>query len=451
MSAKSVLINIFLILSVFIVVSCSSSKKAAQENPKPAWVMQKPMESGYYSGVGYAPKVGTATQYTANARKRALNDMAGSISSTVSSTSVLHKMENHYGNTEAFSQIIEVKTNEYLEGFQPVDSYETETDYWVFYKISKEKYRAKKAEKKKKAVDNAKAKYQLASEKQHNGDALSALKAYIQAIAALKNYLGEACMVEIDGQEKELGSYLLSQIEALRQSINIVPKEKSIAVKRHEIALHPIVLNVNYNAKPLKNVPVKLHYTGAYLTNNQVSSGANGSVTVIITSSSPVMKNNKLTAQLNWKSIVSNATSDMTIRRFLRPVNMPETRVNIKTLPPVVFIQVDGTENVNALLKQAKITAQKHNVEITREASQADFQLHIKVNVTNGSTAGGLTSVYVAGETRLLNSKGREKGKKTSHKIRGVGNTREQALSEAIESLAPHITNSHIPALLESI
>ncbi len=413
--------------------------------------MQKPMDSGYYIGVGYAPKVGTAPQYTANALKRALNDMASGISSTVSSTSILHKVENQYGNTEAFSQTIEVKTSEYLEGFQPVESYESETEYWVMYKISKATYRAKKAEKKKKAVDNAKAKYQLASEKHQTGDALSALKAYIQAIAALKNYLGEACMVEVDGEEVELGSYLLAQIEALRQSINIVPKENSITVKRHKIASRPIVLNVNYKGEPLENVPVKLHYTGAYLNKNQVFSGAGGNVSVVIPSSSQTMQNNKLSARLSWKSIVSNATSDMTIRRFLKPVTMPETIVKINTLPPLVYIQINGAKNLDDLQNQAIITARKNNVETTSQAAKADFKLHINVNVTNGSAAGGLTSMYVEAETRLTDSQGVEKGKKTSHKVRGVGNTRQQALSEAVESLIPHITNSHIPALLESI
>lgn len=161
---KSVsIILLFGLTILFVLNSCGTSKKVVKEIPEaPAWVKQKPIVPGHYVGVGTVMKIGIVTEYSAKARNRALNDLASGISSTVSSTSVLHKIENSYGGTEAFNQQIKVETNEYLEGFEPADIYETDDRYWVYYSIDKQTYQRKKLNENRKPY-----KQQLISKKKH--------------------------------------------------------------------------------------------------------------------------------------------------------------------------------------------------------------------------------------------------------------------------------------------
>ena len=57
-----------------------------------------------------------------------------------------------------FDQIIRISTDDYLEGFEPVDLYENESSYWVYYRISKATYVEKKELKKQQALEAAKLK-----------------------------------------------------------------------------------------------------------------------------------------------------------------------------------------------------------------------------------------------------------------------------------------------------
>src|SRR6056297_2528084 len=121
-------------------LGCAASKKAEDVNPAPGWVKNRPVVEGHYIGIGSARKVGMKHEYVAEARRNALQDMASQISSRVSATSVLHTIEDAYGVSESFSERIEIESDSYLEGFEPVGYYESADQFWVYYRISQEEY-----------------------------------------------------------------------------------------------------------------------------------------------------------------------------------------------------------------------------------------------------------------------------------------------------------------------
>ena len=85
-----------LILAVFLLSACAAKKQAAEFEAQPAWMKQKPIVPGYYIGIGSSKKVGTSSEYIANARKDALADLAGEVSVQISSSSVYHTIENKF-------------------------------------------------------------------------------------------------------------------------------------------------------------------------------------------------------------------------------------------------------------------------------------------------------------------------------------------------------------------
>ena len=400
-------------------------------------------------------KVGIAPEYTAKAKNRALNDLASGISSTVSSTSVLHKIENSYGGTEAFTQQIKVQTDEYLEGFEPADVYETEDRYWVYYRIDKETYRRKKAERKRKTIQTAADKQKEAYKYEQEGNVLGALKGYIQALAILKQYLGESCMAEVNGEQTELGSYLLGRIEQIRNDIRIEAAKDQMKFKRHQINENPVYFKVTYRDKMLGGVPVKLHYTGGYLKRDDVYASKSARVVAIIASTSPNLEHNKLTAELNWPEMVQNANTDLSIRRLLDPMSMPETTVKIITTPPILALSVEQSDTFKkyGFEVQSKFQQllQDKNFEFTNNPKSADFIVEVKYALAPGESAGGLTSFYCSGQHKLIDDSGKVIAQKSSSKERGVGETDSIARKNALEAFFNNAFRRYISDLLEQI
>ncbi|WP_462281809.1 LPP20 family lipoprotein [Salinivirga cyanobacteriivorans] len=434
---------------VFVFSSCGTTKKTTDENPAPDWVKQKPIVPGHYVGVGTVMKIGIAPEYSAKARNRALNDLASSISSTVSSTSVLHKIENAWGGTEAFNQQIKVETDEYLEGFEPTDIYETENRYWVYYRIDKETYRRKKAERKRKTIQTALDKQKEAAKYEAEGNVLGALKAYIQSIAILKQYLGESCMAEVNGQQTELGSYLLAKIEKIRSNIQIKAAHKQLVVKRHKIDEQPVEFKVSYDGKMLGGIPVEFHYTGGYLKRDVVYASKSARVACFIASSSPKTQKNVLTAQLHWPQMVQNATTDMSIRRLLAPMSMPETKVNIKTLSPIVALNM---EKSNAdFISRFREMLQEQSLDFTEKPRAADFVIEVDYSFTTGDQAGGLTSVYCEGSLKLESASGDLLDQKLTSAQRGVGENKKLARKNAQDAFFDNVFRRYLPDLIGQI
>ena len=175
----------FLVLMVLL-TACAAKKQVAEFEAQPSWMKQKPIIPGYYVGIGSAKKVGTSSEYIANARKDALADLSGEVSTQISSTSVYHTIENNYGHVESYDQRIETTVEDYLEGFEPVEYYENNDSYWVYFRISKETYAAKKELKKQEALMTALAKYNSGIQEEKSIRPKEALTFYLQGLASNK-------------------------------------------------------------------------------------------------------------------------------------------------------------------------------------------------------------------------------------------------------------------------
>lgn len=443
-------------ISLFIVAvfaSCATQQQQKNEQPAPAWVQQKPIVPGHYVGIGSIEKVGLPTDYIPKAQNRALNDMASSISSMVSSSSVLFKIENQYGATEGYSQHINVETNEYIEGFEPTEAYETADRYWVMYTIDKNTYQQKKQERKAKAIQAATDKYNETFKLEQTSDVISALKGYIQALTMLKNHLGESNMTSIDGQEIELGGFLLSKIEKLRSQITIQASEEDIVTKRHEISNIAPTFTVYFENMPLAGAPLKFRYSGGYLVRDKAVANGQGVVQVQISNSAASTTQNYLVASLNWEEIVKIATTDQAMRRLLEPISMPEKTIAITTTAPTVGLRMQPNELVtNAEMHQRfEEIVNKSALTLEPNANKADYVVEIDFKVEPGESAGGLTSYYCSGAHKISDNSGKVIKQATGQKTRGVSENAETAKRQSVNNYINSLFQLQIPSLLNAV
>jgi hypothetical protein len=442
-----------IILSIFL-ASCAAKKQAAEFEAQPDWVKQKPIVSGYYIGVSSVRKIGTSAQYIAKARQEALTDLAESVSSNVSSTSVLHSIETEYGFSESFDQKIQISTDDYLEGFEPVDYYENDHSYWVYYKISKRTYQEMKEKKKREAIANALAKYQSGIQEQELNKPKEALAFYLQGLQSIKRYLNEETPSEYNGKIIDIGNELYSYTSEILNSLEIIANKQKINVKRGNPFKENLSYTVNYKNNPVQGIPVSFKYTGGYLKNDKTMSDANG-----IALLKPEVLNSRngkeqIIAEINLKGLAQKSVDDLFIRGLIlkRKLNKASTQVFIEATSIALNISDELCKEYNCgqLKNIFNQNANQYGFDL-KSSSKADFIFDLFYGFQKGESAGGLVSVYISGELTIKDASGNIVWAKQTEKIKGVGNTINQAKDKAYSGFETSLNRKYFKQGIDAI
>ena len=206
--------------------ACKGSQQAADrietpvntEADRPEWVRSRPITDQYYIGVGRSSKALPEPYETA--KKNALNELASEISVIVEGNSLLHSIESRQRFDESFTSTIKMRTSEQLEGFELVDSWENDKEYWVYYRLSKAEHARLKAEKKARALGNAKDLHFRSKESLATGDLRSTFDQLLRGLLAMKEYWGENDLVEVDGRQVPLANEMFNDLQKLTSSVH---------------------------------------------------------------------------------------------------------------------------------------------------------------------------------------------------------------------------------------
>src|SRR5258708_18589169 len=102
-------------------------------------------------GIGHAIKDGQ-NNYIQEAKKSALEDLVSEIKVNISSTSVLNQLDNGKEFQEKYEQMIKTTATDDIEEFEQVDVWQDIKNYWVYYRLSKQRYKEIKDQLKRNAV-----------------------------------------------------------------------------------------------------------------------------------------------------------------------------------------------------------------------------------------------------------------------------------------------------------
>jgi hypothetical protein len=431
------------ILILILLASCVAKKKAAEFDTQPIWLKQKPVESGYYIGIGSAKKVGTPKEFKEQARRDAFADLAESISVQVSSTSVLHTIESKHGLTETYDQKIEVSTDDYLEGFEPVDFFENEQSYWVYYRIKESTYWEKKATKKQEAIDLAKSKYFSGQLEQEANNPKEAVTFYLQGLEAIFPYLNEETFSDFHGNKIDVGNELYSSLSQVLLALNIKSELGEMNAKWGDDMQEHIYFMLLFNNAPVQGIPVQYQFTGGYLKRDTDNSDEKGMVSLepgrIISKKS----REKIIASINFEEIASKAVDNLFIRGLVKDFEAPSASVNIIIEPRTLSIVLPqgkcSPEQCNAIIKEFNrvVTDAGYQVKVD-EATDYGFKLNY--DYSNGESAGGLFSVYLSGNLIITDKTNKEIWNKKIREIKAVAEDRDAARGKAFAELLNNLS-----------
>ncbi len=321
----------YIILFLALITSCQSKKKQAEllEMSKPTWLKSRPVSSNYFYGIGITSKVGGEQYYQNRAKEKGLADLAQQISTRIKSETNLIKTEDNKGVYEYIQSRINATSNEFLEGYEFVDSWEDLSTYYTFYQLSKQDFYKLKSERKNKAIEFAWLKINQAQEQEAHMNLIQSLQLYASAIDALSGYLNEETSKLVNDEKMDLFETSRSGILNITKQLNVRCSQKDITGKTGvAIPFDKATIEVQWRNKGIEGIPVKFVYSGGYIVNEIQATDANGRV------ATPTLNYNQkeqeqLVAEIDFVSLGRKVSKNLLVRQLIEKQKKQSCLTNI--------------------------------------------------------------------------------------------------------------------------
>jgi len=372
--------------------SCSSSHLSAGGKKKPQWVRERPVSEKYYIGIGMANKSGD--NYIKAAKDNALTDLISEISVKISSNSVLRQFENNRGFKEEFESYTKTKVKDEIKDFELVDSYEGKDNYWVYYRLSKEKYARMKREKLEKAKNLAKDFYEKARKAEENYNLHNALDYYVKSFDAIKKHLDEDISVFTLEGRINLGNSIYQNIQDIFSSLTIEPGKEIYEIKALSSNSTAVKAYVTYNKKgtkqPINNLPIIFSFPELDIDNTEkANTNNNGEVICSIAEMAPKGERQKIKAALDTEVYFGDEEGTLLKQMFNNVSNVPQGNIIVNVSDMKAYFEAEETQfgqNMPSkpIAKLFKKELSEGFFSFVSDKSKADVLIKVNANIIKG-------------------------------------------------------------------
>ncbi|MDZ4666267.1 MAG: LPP20 family lipoprotein [bacterium] len=459
-------IKLLLLLLSLLGLSCGASKvsDAVSSKKKPQWVQQRPTNTQFYIGIGYASKISNAGDFQRVAKKYALDDMMGEIKVTVSSNSVLSQQQNNQNFNQQFFSDTRMVASETMEGYQVLDSWENKEEYWIYYRLSKADFEAYKRKKIYEATQKALDFMYRADKMSLKQDYVSIFKLRVRAAASLQNYLNESIETEYYGKNVFLLNEILSQLQDQLYMIRFSTPQTSINVTAGKALDRPIEASAAVKTKdslmavlaylPLKAEGNGLKFKGTAQTETQGDGVAQFSINSI--QSTDAIQVLRIKTDIDKLLLADSLISSM--RKLIVNLEGPVINIRMKVEPIKLFIQskernLDQPMAYPILEPALKKKLMAQGCLFVDKKQQADYVLVIEANTKDqGVMWGNMLRASIEMNIVLLDAtSNNELMHDALSDIVGYQTTKEKAGVEAYLSMRSEMMKKSYPAIYEKL
>ncbi|MFW5687561.1 MAG: LPP20 family lipoprotein [Bacteroidota bacterium] len=432
---------------VLIFTACSSGRRTHERmmEKAPEWVVQTPTQPLYYHGVGMAAK-NPQFDFRERARQIALSELAAGISVNISSSSVLNMFEFDNVSSEFFLDNINMSVQQYLEGYELVEQWESNQQYWVYYRLSKAKYQQVKQERIDKALTLSKSKFDQARSFSLQGKTSDALGFYVKAFEDIKDFIAEDLTTSINGQSQPYATVLMTNITTeIRDMKVIFPTEKlSLKTGRESPAATIEATLQNSQGEPLAGIPVVLKYSWLPGRKTEMITDALGRFRFTPEGIKPGMANEEISCMVNVDRLVRQNTSDIFVHRFFEAVKPNSFSLPVDVVAPVFFIATEAPDQQrfdarqshdSGIADEIKRILREEGLVITEEKHLADYTMVFKSQHNSPRQHGNRYSVAVNASVEIMDKSNRILFQTSLNDITGLGPSPVQAIEDANKSL----------------
>lgn len=449
--------NLLWLFIILWLAGCSSGRKMSHAElmkDAPQWARQTPTHPAYFHGVGMAVKANTP-DYRERARQNALSELAGNISVDISSTSVLNYFEFDHVQSDYFRDNIEMSTRQYLEGFELVDNWENDHQYWVYYRLSKAHYQQIKQERISRALSQSQSRFEQARDFAQNGNAAEAAAFYIRAFEDISDFLGEDLRTTIDGVEIPYTTTLMAELIGLLQNLTIHYPVKKLTIDPRAIApLEPLVKDAQL--RPVAGIPIKTTFSWRPGIQTDNISNTRGGFLIPLQDITPATRNPQISTVIDVNRLIRDNTSNHMVRNMLEIINVNPFVLPIRVMAPVFYISVEA-HNLGESFSGQNIEDQftrllrQDGFQVSASSQAAEYTLHILASTTQGQERNHRFSSSLRVSFILKDQAGNTVFSKTEDSISGTGSSFSAAGEDAFRSLPGLIRIQIYPDMMKRV
>ncbi|HKJ68861.1 MAG TPA: LPP20 family lipoprotein [bacterium] len=428
----------------------------------PEWILKRPISPDYYIGIGMAEK-GENYDYVTQARNAALSDLSSEITVNISSELVDIAVEQSGLSEAQIRQEIRITTQSELEGYELVDSWEDQHEYWVYYRLSKSLYAARKQEKLDNALSLARDLYINGEQAHRAGEYTNALQYYFQAYQPIQPYFAEPLQTNINGESIYLKNTLYTAIQSTLSQMELIPDANKIEAKTGRALEKPLGVKAvfhhqNDEQSPVANMPVTFQFIrgeGTLLENT--TTDKDGQATCQISAVTAPDNIQIVRTSVDMDRLVNPDSASTMIQGIIEGLTTPETRFILTVTGLTVFVEGSeqnfGTDMEVAYVEPAlKNALSEKGFAFTDDMAEADFIIEYQAQSRKGSVMYGQHVAFVDMNISVIDMQsGEEIYKQRFQNVRGIHLDFDRAGLKAYENVGEEITRDFIPAFLAKL
>jgi hypothetical protein len=457
-----------LLVVVLLLAACKGGKQVSgpaetavnTEAERPAWVRSRPMSDSHYIGIGRAGK--NVPEPHEVAKKIALNEIASEISVVIEGNSLLHSFERRNQFDESFTSTIKTRTNEQLEGFELVGTWENNTEYWAYYRLSRAEHARLKAERKARAMGTATDLHARSRASLANGDLRSAVDQAIRGLLAIKDYWGENDLVDVDGRKVPLANELYSDLQKLTSGVRFTALPERCELGYTDQFRREMLISAGYEnggrRRDLVQLPVRITYPGnAGPVVELKNTDTDGHVRTTVQRVSTAAGVPELRIRLDPEALVSAELEPALVKPLLASLTIPELRVPIDVRMPRVFMRATET-NLGQPVTDAGV-ALAIREELTRTGfrfvdrpADADLLLEVNASTRAGGDSNGFFTSFLDMNFSFRDRRSQEVVHEGGRQgVKGVQLDHARAGLEAYKKAVQDVRKELVPSMMASI
>lgn len=458
--------KLLFILSVtgFFILSCGTSKNGVNRKDRskqPDWVQQRPINSNYYVGIGYANKTLNPTDFQQMAKKRALNDMIGEIKVVVSSNSILSQYQNNANYNQIFATETQVNAQAMVEDFEVIDSWENKTDFYIYYKLSKSDYEAAKRRKLQAAIEQSINFLDNAVELSIKENFMQIMRLRIKALGALQNYLNEDVATEYKGKQVYLVNEIVNQIQNQLYKLQVKTDVVELKGKIGKPISNPFTASVklasNNSLVPFVPLTLKANQT-KFDYGNSAETDQNGVATFSlnkILAKDPIQQ---VKIMVDIATIIKTDSLNGLLKGILTNIDAPSTNFRLVVEPIKIYTnsqeQILGkTLEFNIIEPLLKRRLVESGCNFVTDKKIADYEVKIIANTTDlGVMWGKMLQANINMDISIVDARNNQEIYKNALKdIKGFQLTPENASKDAYNNMLTNFWEKVYPEFLNEL
>jgi len=443
-----------------LLTGCILQINLLQAKKAPDWVTNRPIDNEFYIGIGHASKIKGQNDHIEKAASEALKNLASEITVNISGEVVSSMIEKSGLLEEELKSKIRSTTEAELENYELVEQWQDKKEYWIYYRLSKIKYRLAREEKIEKAISLALDLFSKAKENEQNKEYEKALLSYLQALKPIEKYSGETLKTQYQGKEIFLNNEIYFSIQNLLSNIELSPVVNNISAKRNKAVKQPIKVKAIHNENEsisISNLPIAFSFKrgeGDLIESAKTNMDGTASSKISKITSSEKMQ--ILIVELDISKLINQDSTSFVYQNILKTFPIPSTRIILNVSGLLIYVE---SEEINlgkelAVLHiepKLKESFAENGFSFTDDMGKADIFITIKARTREGSEMFGMYSAFVDVTVSALEmSSGEEIYKNVFNNVTGQGVSNEKAGFKAFENAAEKISNNMVPKIIQT-